>query len=516
MILSLDSGTTAAKAALISADRTVRGRGESRIPTLTGPAGSVEQDPDQWIRAARSAIADAHADARASTPEPPPERVTALALTGQMQDLILLDADGEPLRPAILYADTRAAAHAERLRRDLPAWECTTGNLQDATSTAAQWLRLTETESATIRAARTVLFGPTGYLAHRLGLGAHVDRTTASTTGLFDLAAGVWADGILTAIGLDPALLPRLIGPDPGAANVGRIDTRAADLLGVPAGVPVVLAPGDAGAATLGTIGDQPGRAYVSLGTSGWAAQIVASADGPTSMPGGTRADVPAGASHQLSLPVPVDPRARLRISAPLAAGDAAAWSARTFLGGIPLADADARLDARERERGRGPSGLLALPSIHGERFPVRDETLRAAVVGMGASTDGVDIHRAVLEGVAFALAAGLDDPAAGDPAELAVIGGGAASAPWLRILADVTGRAVRTVGDAPVDAPLIGAAVTAFRALGIDAASLTPLAARPGGTTIGPDPAAHTAYRALAPRHRALYDVLGQAALGG
>lgn len=551
MILSLDVGTTAAKAALIALDGTVHGRGESPIPTPAGPAGCVEQQPEHWLRAARAAIGQALASAEAlagaaacigAAPDattgraPGANELRALALTGQMQDLILLGADGQPLRPAVLYADARAGEQAARLRRELLAWERTTGNSQDATSTAAQWLRLRETEPEVVRRARSVLLGPAGYLAHRLGLGAHVDLTTASTTGLLDLAAMDWASDVLAAIGLDRALLPALVGGavgtgashgarsshDGASPVVGRTGANARDLLGLPAGIPVVLAPGDAGAATIGTVGGRPGRAYASLGTSGWIARIETSletSDGPAAPGapacghGSAAIAAERGAAHLLALPVPADAHAHLRIGAVLAAGGAAAWSARAFLGGKPLPEVDALLEAREAERGRGPSGLLALPSIHGERFPVRDDQLRAAVIGMGAATDGLDVHRAVLEGVALALAAGLapagDSPADG-PDELVVVGGGAASAPWRRILADVTGRRVRTVGDAPAEAPLIGAAIAATEALGLPAEGLSPLAERAGGSTIAPDPAAHAGHAANAGRHRALYDLLG------
>ena len=531
-LLCLDLGTSAAKAALLDLDGTVHLRAEAPYPTRHAADGTAEQDPRDWERAARAVIvelleaapaAKASGDGAAPAPVPdtaPDVEVAALVLTGQMQNLVPVPRSGAA-SIAILYSDTRAGVEAEELRAALAAdgvsWDALTGNLQDATSCAAMHLRLLRTAPEQLADLQGVVFGPAGYLVARMGLGLWCDPTTAATTGLLEARTRDWSSAIARAAGLDPALLPALTGA--AGQIVGHAGAEATALLGVPDGLPVVLAPGDAGATTCGIVGLAPGDAYVYLGTSGWLASVLPGAGVlPTGAPDATEAPAgeesagedPAGVSHHLALgasSATAEPRI-LRISALLSAGAAADWARQAVLDGADPARADELLEAREQERGRGPSGLLALPSIVGERFPVRDASLRGAVVGIDAGTRGIDLYAALLEGVAHGLAHGLESEGDSSPRPLPVTGGGASSAPWLRILADVTGRPVRTVDG--TDAALLGCALVAAEALGLDHA-LVPLGARQEAATIVPDPSAAAQHAALRPAHRALYDAAAQ-----
>ena len=531
-LLCLDLGTSAAKAALLDLDGTVPLRAEAPYPTRHAADGTAEQDPRDWERAARAVIvelleaapaAKASGDGAAPAPVPdtaPDVEVAALVLTGQMQDLVPVPRSGAA-SIAILYSDTRAGVEAEELRAALAAdgvsWDALTGNLQDATSCAAMHLRLLRAAPEQLADLQGVVFGPAGYLVARMGLGLWCDPTTAATTGLLEARTRDWSPAVARAAGLDPALLPALTGA--AGQIVGHAGAEATALLGVPDGLPVVLAPGDAGATTCGIVGLAPGDAYVYLGTSGWLASVLPGAGVlPTGAPDATEAPAgeesagedPAGVSHHLALgasSATAEPPI-LRISALLSAGAAADWARQAVLDGADPARADELLEAREQERGRGPSGLLALPSIVGERFPVRDASLRGAVVGIDAGTRGIDLYAALLEGVAHGLAHGLESEGDSSPRPLPVTGGGASSAPWLRILADVTGRPVRTVDG--TDAALLGCALVAAEALGLDHA-LVPLGARQEAATIVPDPSAAAQHAALRPAHRALYDAAAQ-----
>lgn len=522
-LLCLDLGTSAAKAALLDLDGTVHRRAEAPYPTRHAADGTAEQDPRDWERAARAVIvelleaapaAKASVDGAAPAPVPdtaPDGEVAALVLTGQMQDFVAVPRSGVA-RLAILYSDTRAGAEAAELRAALAAdgvsWDSLTGNLQDATSCAAMHLRLLRTAPEQLADLQGVVFGPAGYLAARMGLGLWCDPTTAATTGLLEARTRDWSPAVARAAGLDPALLPALTAA--AGQVVGHAGTEATALLGVPDGLPVVLAPGDAGATTSGIVGLAPGDAYIYLGTSGWLASVLpgtrTSPTGAQDAGEGSAGDEPAGVSHHLALgtsSATAEPPI-LRISALLSAGAAADWARQAVLDGADPARADQLLEAREQERGRGPSGLLALPSIVGERFPVRDGNLRGAVLGIDAGTRGIDLYAAMLEGVAHGLAHGLEHADGTSPRPLPVTGGGAASAPWLRILADVTGRPVRTVDG--TDAALLGCALVAAEALGLDHA-LVPLGARQEAAMIDPDPSAAVQHAALRPAHRALYD---------
>jgi len=593
-LLCLDLGTSAAKAALLTLDGTTRAQASSGYPTVVTADGGAEQDPADWLRAARDAIAQLLHGAD--------EEPVALSITGQMQDLVLLT-EGEP-DPAILYSDTRAVAEAAEIRTILrregtgPAdadWDRVTGNEQDATSCAAMFRRLSRTSPEVVGRARGVVFGPAGYLVHALGLGAWCDVTTASATGLLDARTRRWSNQIACAAGLSRAMLPELTRAT--GQIVGRTDEIAAELLGLPVRMPVILAPGDAGATTLGIVGLDAGDEYAYLGTSGWLAAVVPEArragdgagrdglgdeafvGGPESSP---RTDSPVssprtngpvsaprtdelapGVPHHLAIggrddsvaspsvssfpstssssPSPCSPPSpsasprTLRISALRAAGAAAEWARGALLSGITPEEADELLEHREAEHGRGPTGLLALPSIHGERYPVREPDLRAAIIGMGPSTGAIDMYAAVLEGVAHALAhaavesaaaaggsavdAGPASPAS--PASplspavsssasrpLAVAGGGASSEPWLRILADVMGRPMRVVEDA--DAALLGCALAAADALQLEH-TMRPLVEREGGRTVDPDPSAVRRHARFSRGHRALYRAVAE-----
>ena len=498
-LLCLDLGTSGAKVALVDLTGRTVASASRGYPTHTTSDGGAEQNPEEWLRAAREAIGEVRQGVETTRP-------VALALTGQMQDLVLLPQPGTPQYPAVLYSDTRAAQEAEQIRAQLAeqgaTWDVLTGNQQDATSCAAMFRRMSRFQSEQVDQAEAVVFGPAAYLAVQLGCGAWCDMTTASTTGLLDIETRRWSGEVASAAGMDSRLLPRLTSS--AAQVLGETDGQAARMLGLPPGIPVVLGPGDAAATTAGIIGLEPGESYAYLGSSGWVASIVQETPSHADVTGEEQPRLDA--SHRLLLETNSDERRSLRISALLAAGSAADWAREAFLHGVDAMRANQLLEARCAEKGRGPTDLLALPSIAGERYPVRDASLRAAIVGMDAHTRGLDIYAAVLEGVAFAVAHALAENGSPTRSPLAVTGGGAASTPWLRILADATGRDVRVVPDA--DAALRGVSLLAADALGLDH-EMVPLTREFSGASVveHPDRTAVAEYAGRRAAHRALYD---------
>lgn len=461
---AVDVGTSAVKAVLLDGRGRIRACGQAEVPSAHG-----EQEPEDWWEATIEALGECGENVG---------RVRLLALTGQMQDLVCLGG-GRPLRPAILYSDTRAhGALAEAHRLLGPEWTDVTRNEQDASSLPAKMLWLREHEPDVLERTELVLFGASGYVGWRLtGVGC-CDVTTASTTGLLDAAARTWWPTAEDALGLRD-VLPRLVD---GETAIGTATPDAAREAGLLPGIPVVVAPGDAVSTTIGIVGDDPHRGYTYLGTSGWLAVVVPEARVPT-------------AAHRLLLPTP---GRQLMIGAVLSAGAAADWARRTFLPGMSAVDAD-QLAAEA-----GPSGLLALPSLRGERFPVRDPLARGVIVGMTDTTRPDQLYRAVLEAVAFAFRTLLDTvPDNGVP--IPITGGGARSELWQRILADVLGRPVLRTNTSEEVAAL-GAAAIAIRAAG--GCPPPPLADRDASTMLRPGPAT-TQYAKLAPAHAALLTTL-------
>ncbi|MHA2789533.1 FGGY-family carbohydrate kinase [Corynebacterium sp. S7] len=443
--LAIDLGTSGAKAALIGPDGATSSC-TTAYPTHTGQAGEVEQDPRDWLRAVRASVEGLSGN------------YDAIAVTGQMQDLIRYT-HGHLAGPAWLYSDSRSQHEAKQLNRELPDWEELTGNEQTATSNAAMLLR------AGVSRDDEFLFSPSAALIKELGLGSFVDPTTASTTGLSN--GSQWLDPVLERVGVSRPQLPTIAQ--------GFIGTTQANDLGLRSGVPVYLAPGDAGATTAGIVGREPGADYLYLGTTGWHARVM---DRPSQA---------LGTVHRLAFG-----EHTLQIAALLAAASAGDWARNLYLGGISPAEADKLLTTR------GYSGLTAIPSIHGERFPVRSEKLGAGVVDKRATTTAIECYKAVLESVILALSLACD-PAERGP--LAVVGGGSRSTPWMRMVADILGRRVVLFDDS--DAALHGAALYADP-------DLRPLAHTPT-RTINPDAGAHESYAGAAERQLRLMKFLAE-----
>ena len=265
LIASLDIGSSAVKAGLVSADGRLHHVCSVAYPTSNLPAG--EQHADDWWRAFVAVLqgwwsAGVHADS-----------IAALTFSGQMQDLITLDAQGEPVRPAILYSDARAGAAALEIEQRLGRDEIhrVTRNPFNGASVLPKLLHLRTQESPAWARIRRIAVGAKDHVIGRL-TGRHVtDPTTAATTGLYDIERGAWATDWLATLGLDAALLPELL--DAGA-RAGGVTAAAAASTGLRLDCPVLCGLGDAAATTLGAGLVDASQCYAYLGTSGWVARV--------------------------------------------------------------------------------------------------------------------------------------------------------------------------------------------------------------------------------------------------
>ena len=265
LIASLDIGSSAVKAGLVSADGRLHHVRSVAYPASNLPAG--EQHADDWWRAFVAVLqgwwsAGVHADS-----------IAALTFSGQMQDLITLDAQGEPVRPAILYSDASAGAAALEIEQRLGRDEIhrVTRNPFNGASVLPKLLHLRAQESAAWARTRRIAVGAKDFVIGRL-TGRHVtDPTTAATTGLYDIERGAWATDWLATLGLDAALLPELL--DAGA-RAGGVTAAAAASTGLRLDCPVLCGLGDAAATTLGAGLVDASQCYAYLGTSGWVARV--------------------------------------------------------------------------------------------------------------------------------------------------------------------------------------------------------------------------------------------------
>src|SRR5438067_1412523 len=457
ILVGLDVGTTGVKALALSPRGDVIARAEAGYPLSTPQPGWAEQDPEDWWRATRTALAELGV------------APTSIGLSGQMHGLVALDENDRVLRPAILWNDQRTAAECADIeeRVGLERLIELTGNraLTGFTAPKLLWLRRHEPE---VYAAVARVCLPKDYVRLRL-TGQHVvDVADASGTLLFDVHGRRWSDEVLDALEVPRAWLPEA--------------HESTEVAGA----------GDQAAAALGVGVDRPGPVSVVLGTSG----VVFAA-------------LPAFAA---------DPQARVHAFCHAVPGGwhamgvmlSAAGSLRWLRDALGTGSGYDELTAAAEEWPPGTEGLTFLPYLTGERTPHADPHARAAFAGLTLRHDRGALVRAVLEGVAYGLRDSLEllrqlgvEPRAGH-----VSGGGARSELWLRILASVLGlpiqRAATDEGSAFGAALLCGVAAGVFRDVHEAVATCVRLL-----DAVEPDPRWGDAYEHGYRRFRQLYPAL-------
>jgi xylulokinase len=423
-VLGIDVSTTATKAIVVDAHGVVRSVGTSEYGFETPHPLWSEQSADLWWDAALEAIERALTIGGLDGAD-----VEAVGLTGQMHGAVLLDRDGWPLRPAILWNDQRTAAECESIRTAVGPERliAITGNdaLTGFTAPKLLWVRDHEPD-VWARVAHVVL--PKDYVRLRLTGDYAVDKADGAGTILFDLAARDWSAEILERLELDPAWFPRTYE---GPVVTGHVDAIAAGMTGLRTGTPVVAGAGDQAANAVGVGAVAAGTVALSLGTSG---VVFATTDGPLFEP--------HGRVHAFCHAVP----GRWHMmSVMLSAAGSLRWLRDAVAPGVAFGD----LVEPAAGVPAGSDGLVFLPYLSGERSPHADPLARGAFVGLTLAHDRRHLTRAVLEGVAFGLRDGLDlMVAAGMPAprQIRASGGGTASSLWRQILADVLGAEIATV----------------------------------------------------------------------
>ncbi|HEV2604560.1 MAG TPA: xylulokinase [Microvirga sp.] len=409
--LGIDVGTSAIKAVLVDGDQTVVAEAAVRLDVQRPRALWSEQDPQAWWSAVEAAVARLKHDAPQAF-----GAVRAIGLSGQMHGAVLLGSDDRPLRHAILWNDGRSFAEAEALNRDHAALPSVTGVLAMPGFTAPKLVWLARHEPETFAAIRTVLL-PKDYVRVRLTGERVTEMSDAAGTWWLDEAARDWSDAALAATGLDRRHMPRLVE---GSEPAGMLRAAVAEAWGLPPGIVVAGGAGDAAAGAIGLGAVQDGAAFVSLGTSGQLF-VTTSAYRPA----------PETLVHAFAHAVP---RRWFQMGAMLNGASVLAFTAELL--GSPIAELLVEAEAAFY----GPSDLLMLPYLTGERTPHNDPHARGVIFGLTPSTSRADLIQAALEGVAFSFAdAKLSLERSGTRIEGAgVIGGGARSALLVRILANV------------------------------------------------------------------------------
>ncbi|HWQ77887.1 MAG TPA: FGGY family carbohydrate kinase, partial [Anaerovoracaceae bacterium] len=359
-----------------------------------------------------------------------PDEVMGIAMSGQMQDLIPVAGDPAaggilPVGNAILYSDGRAGLQAEKISGiiGIENIEKSTGNHFDGSMPFAKLLWLAENRPDIYTASHKVLISSKDYVAARLTGNYATDVTSASTAGLMDIREKRWNLSWMEKMGLDPLKLPSICYAE---EKIGTVTEKASAESGFATGTPVYAGTGDAGATTLASGIASDGEFNINLGTSGW----IACVSGDTlEKPG-----VFNLAAMQKGLYINVVPF--------LNAGNVHKWVSGIL---APDTGADGKyeyIDGLLNQSEAGSNGVLFLPYLTGERFPVMDTAVKGGFAGIVPETTKQDLARSVLEGVAFSIRQGLE--AIGRrPVRISLIGGGARVRTWCQILADVLGHSI-------------------------------------------------------------------------
>ena len=472
--IGLDLGTSSLKALLIDRDQRVLAEHNVPLAVARPSQGWVEQDPQSWCDAALVALTALGSKADCSG-------VLGLGLAGHMHGATLVGVDDKPLRPCMLWNDTRSHKQAGVMDAD-PQFREVTGNIVFPGFTAPKVAWVRENEPAVFDRIAKVLL-PKDYL--RLFLtGEHVsEMSDAAGTSWFDSKARGWSDQLLAKCGLRKDQMPRLVE---GTATSGILRADLARALDLPQMV-IAGGAGDNAAAAIGAGVVRNGSAFLSLGTSG---VMFAANDGYR--------PAPETAIHSFCHALP---ETWHQMGVVLAASDALEWLAR-------LTGQTAQHLTADLGKVTAPSRTVFLPYLGGERTPHNDAAIRGQFLHLDHATDARAAARAVLQGVSYAFADCKDAfLATGTEIESALaMGGGAKSNHWVSMLASTL--------NIRLDLPMagdFGAALGAAR-LGMMAATgagagvaYPPEIAR----TFAPDPDLRAAMADGHQRYRAAYTAL-------
>lgn len=441
-VIGIDIGTSGVKAVLVREDGQIAAEASRRTDVSMPHAGWSEQHPDLWIDAVFACLDTLAAETDLSA-------VAGMGLSGQMLGLVLLDRDLAPVRPAILWNDQRAIVECAELAARVPDIGQRTNCAPDPGLNAPKLLWMARHEPDLLaRGAMVVL--PKDYVRLALTGVLATERTDAGGTQLFDIPADGWSAGLCAAAGWAPDRLPPVIDTW-GAA--GEILPALQRRWGFVRAVVLAAGAGDNMAATLGTGAGSPGDAVVTIGTSAVAC-LVDSRFRP-------------GPDSAILTSAHASPGAFLSMGVVMSATGALDWVAG--ITGRTAAELATAADDVLAE-GRVPDAPLFLPALNGIRTPLGRPDMTGRLHGLRPGTDVAQLGWATLEGVALQIADCVDAQIAlGTPLDrLAVVGGGARSALWVRMVATLLDRPAGLSDRAPV-AACLGAARLARVAAGLD-----------------------------------------------
>lgn len=416
-IATFDIGTTAIKGVLVSENGEAVYSVSQEIETLFD-GDQKEQQPDDWYQSFLKISQDFVSHFNKSD-------IVSLVMSGQMQDVILIDNENNAISNAILYSDGRAEKQAKEITELIgnEAIQKHTGNDFNGSIPFPKLLWMKQHKADLYHRIYKVLFSSKDYIITKLTDHYVSDVTTCATTGLMDIDNKRWMKEWMEQLNLNSEILPELAYAHEKAGVITELSARES---GYQVGMPVYVGTGDAGATTLASGISQDGEYNINLGTSGWVASVsmnVLNRQGVFNLP-----------AIQKDLYINVVPF--------LNAGNVHKWISRI------LAPEDLQefkydyMDQLLENSSTGSNGVMFLPYIAGERFPILDPDIKGCYIGITPETSKQDMASACLEGVAYSIRQGMESIGR-NINRISIIGGGARCEKWCQILADMLNHEV-------------------------------------------------------------------------
>jgi len=494
--LGIDVGTSGTKALVMNSRGRAVGAATAEHPIYVPKPGWSEQEPEDWwastIEAVRAVVAKTRINVK---------KVAGIGFSGQMHGLVILDADGRPLRRSLIWNDQRTAAQAAEIEQTVGGARKLiklVGNPAMTSYTLTKLLWVRQHEPRIYDRIRHMLL-PKDYIRFRM-CGEYVgDVSDMSGTLMLDQRKRDWSRKILSTFGIDRKILPPVVE---SRDITGRLTPEAADALGLVPGVPIV---GGGGDQPVGAVGNGVVAAGLTSATMGTSGVVFVHSKDYTTDPDGRVGTFCASAAGQYCL-----------FGCVLSAGGSFQWF-RNVLGQAEIRAAKRKkvdpyelLTAQAAQAAPGCDGLFWLPYLTGERTPHADPLARACWIGMHAGTGRNELVRSVIEGATFAmndvvmLLRGMGIRIR----QIRLSGGGARSAMWRQMQADIYSATCATIN--AEEGPAYGAAILAAVGTGqFKSVKQACEACIKVTRTIKPDPKSKRIYKKLYAQYVRLYPAL-------
>ncbi|GAX05353.1 xylulose kinase [Secundilactobacillus pentosiphilus] len=440
-VLGVDLGTSAVKVSAMNRDGEIVAQQSFDYPLIQSHPGYSEQNPEDWVSGTTVAIVRLILDDHIK-----PAEISGISFSGQMHGLVLLDANNQVLRPAILWNDTRTSKQCREIEAKLGSkFVDITKNKPLEGFTLPKMLWVKENEPDIWSQAKTFLL-PKDYVRYRMTGKLGMDYSDATGTVLLDVKDGQWSQAICDAFDIPMSMCPPLMR---SIDSAGTVSSSYAVFSGLDTHTKVFGGAADNAAGAVGAGILSPNMVLSSIGTSG---VVLKYEEDPTVDYHG----VLQFEDHAI-------PDSYYSMGVTLAAGYSLNWFKRTFASDDSFDD----MVASAAESTVGANGLLYTPYIVGERAPHADADIRGSFTGVDGTHKKTDFVRAVLEGIIFSFKDIMNIYDENDKQfdTVVAIGGGAKSPLWLQIQADIFNKKVVSLTNE--QGPGMGAAMIAAVGLG-------------------------------------------------